>query len=320
MRSMIRSILRAIRTGTDQCSASDAAFFAALREPLSSAPQAVRVDVDKHLSYLAGRAGVTVDHLLEGKSFSVHPQVLQNAITNISKGMAAANRAAEKAARQIETYAATDLSATGAIPADVLSIVERAESKLEGWCSREKAAVLVNLVLREKPEICVEIGVYGGRSLVPCAAALRHNGSGHIYGIETWRPDVATEYAHSEENDAWWRALDFPLIKREFVRFIADHDLSWQIRLVEAPAADAAVLFGPIDFLHIDGAHSVYNAAEDVVLYLKKLKRGGIVILDDIDWTTTAPAYDILKALCDPVVLVKNEASGVDGCAVLRKR
>jgi hypothetical protein len=97
MRRVIRSILRVIRSGADS---SDTAFFAALREFLSSAPQAVRVDVDKHLSYLAGRAGVTVDHLLDGKSFRVHPQVLKDAITNISRAMEGACLAvnAERAA------------------------------------------------------------------------------------------------------------------------------------------------------------------------------------------------------------------------------
>jgi hypothetical protein len=42
--------------------------------------------------------------------------------------------------------------------------------------------------------------------------------------------------------------------------------------------------------------------------------------MDDVNWETTAPAYQILKALCDPIATVKDEATGLDACAILRKR
>lgn len=200
----------------------------------------------------------------------------------------------------------------------VQEVLHLAEQKLEGWCSREKAAALVDLIGQEKPDICVEIGIFGGRSIVPCAAALRENGSGVVYGIETWSPAVATEHFTSEENDAWWKEVDFPGIKRNFLAFIAKHDLTRQIRVLECPSREAYVLFDRIDFLHIDGAHSVFNAAEDVVLYAKKLKVGGIVVLDDIDWPTTGPAHDILKSIADPVLTLNNK-DGAPACAFMRK-
>ena len=89
--------------------------------------------------------------------------------------------------------------------------------------------------------------------------------------------------------------------------------------MVEAHSRDAVALFSEIDFLHIDGAHSVFNAAEDVVLYLRRVRPGGIVVMDDIDWSTTAPAYDIAKALCATVAVLPHEDTGRDSCAVLRK-
>ena len=79
-------------------------------------------------------------------------------------------------------------------------------------------------------------------------------------------------------------------------------------------------MFKQIDFLHIDGAHSPYNSAQDAVLYVRRLRPGGIVVFDDIDWGTTQPAYELLKAICDPVATIPNEISGKPGCAVLRKR
>ena len=58
--------------------------------------------------------------------------------------------------------------------------------QLEGWCSEQKASILVELVLKTRPEKIVEIGVFGGKSLVPMACALKENGSGKIYGIDPW--------------------------------------------------------------------------------------------------------------------------------------
>ena len=107
------------------------------------------------------------------------------------------------------------------IPEDVFALILEAEAKLAGWCSREKALVIARTVLRERPNTCVEIGVFGGRSLVPCAAALRHIGSGEIYGIEAWSPAVAIENVTNEANDDWWSKIDFAHIKQEFYRFVA---------------------------------------------------------------------------------------------------
>jgi predicted O-methyltransferase YrrM len=198
-------------------------------------------------------------------------------------------------------------------------VIALAEKKLEGWCTREKATAIAELILADKPHICVEIGVYGGRSLIPAAAALRQNGSGRIYGIETWRADVATEHFTNEDNDAWWKNIDFHAIKTSVYRFIAEQGLASQVCLIEAPSADAASLFSVIDYLHIDGAHSIYNAAEDVVLYAKKVKSGGIIIMDDADWATTAPAIAILDSLGERIQDFKNAQNGI-ACIVYRKR
>jgi predicted O-methyltransferase YrrM len=200
------------------------------------------------------------------------------------------------------------------------AVIQRAMA-LPGWCSIEKASLIAELVRAERPKICVEIGIFGGRSLVPCAAALRENDDGGaIYGIETWSAAVATEHVTNKENDEWWRNLDYADIKSEFLKFLVANKLVGWVRLIEAPSADAIAIFRSIDYLHIDGAHSIFNAAEDVVLYFKRLKPGGIIIMDDVNWETTAPAYQILKALCDPIATVKDEATGLDACAILRKR
>lgn len=194
-----------------------------------------------------------------------------------------------------------------------------ASRKLDGWCSAEKADLLFRLVKESRPETCVEIGIFGGRSIVPIAAALLQNGSGRVFGIETWSPIVATEYVTSEQNDDWWRKVDFPAIKARFIGFLCEHHLTTVIRIVEAPASRAASIFDRIDFLHIDGAHSMMNAAEDVVLYSKLVPSGGIVVFDDVNWPSTQPAVTILSSVCEKLVELRNEKGDVD-CVAFRKK
>jgi predicted O-methyltransferase YrrM len=37
--------------------------------------------------------------------------------------------------------------------------------KIEGWCTREKADKLIQLVKESNPKLVVELGVFGGRSI-----------------------------------------------------------------------------------------------------------------------------------------------------------
>lgn len=260
-----------------------------------------------HVDYLADKAGCHSSVILGGGHFLADPQVILDALANIGSVL---QLAAQKQPEQ----------PPDGIPDDVFSLVLEAEAKLAGWCTREKALTIARIVLQERPRTCVEIGIFGGRSLIPCAAALRHIGQGAIFGIEAWSPNVAIENPTDEANDDWWSKVDFAGIKQTFFRFIAESNLIPQVRVIEAPSGRAASLFDEIDFLHIDGSHSAVNAAEDVILYARKVRQGGIVIFDDINWQSTAPARDLLSTMCDVVTMLKDPDTGLDICAVMRRR
>jgi predicted O-methyltransferase YrrM len=286
-------------------------YFKALEDVLTALSEAGEVApveaVISHVDYLAGKAGCNAAVILGGGHFATDPRIILDALANI--GAVLLQTARNRPAQPPE-----------GIPEDVFTLILEAEAKLAGWCSREKAMEIVRTVLRERPKTCVEIGVFGGRSLVPCAAALRHIGAGEIYGIEAWNPNIAIENATNEVNDDWWSKIDFAAIKREFYRFIAATNLTRHVRVIEAPSGRAAGLFDQIDFLHIDGSHSMVNAAEDVILYVRKVRSGGIVVFDDVNWQSTAPARALLAALCDTMTVLKDPASGLDICAVMRRR
>jgi predicted O-methyltransferase YrrM len=259
-----------------------------------------------HVNYVADQANCRPEEILGGQHFTAASQVVLDALRNIGVKLRAS------------LWTLPEVPPED-IPEDVFALILQAEAKLVGWCSREKALIIARTVMQERPRTCVEIGVFGGRSLVPCAAALRHIGAGVIYGIEAWSPNAAIENATNEANDEWWATVDFRNIKQEFYRFIAVNELTWQVRVIEAPSGRAASLFDEIDFLHIDGSHSTVNAAEDVILYARKVRSGGIVVFDDVNWRSTAPARELLGAFCDTVMTLKQEETGQDICAVLRR-
>jgi predicted O-methyltransferase YrrM len=287
------------------------AFFRALNEAIAVLRADVALDrvdaIDRHIDYLARKAGSSAPLILAGTAFSAERQIVIESLGNISDEL--------RKAAAIQRDALPE-----GIPAEVFALIRAAEAQLDGRCPREKSLFLARTIMEERPEICVEIRMFGGRSVVPVAAALRHNGGGTITGIETWSADAAIEHTTDEKDRLWWSDCDFPGIKNRFFRFLAATELTREVRVIEATSRQAASLFDAIDFLHIDGSHSVVNAAEDVVLYATKVRRGGIIVFDDIDWDSTAPAREILNALCDTVQILTDPAVGHESCAVLRRR
>lgn len=200
------------------------------------------------------------------------------------------------------------------------SVIEASATQLEGWCSSAKAAMLFALVREYQPITAVEIGIYGGRSIVPIALALQENRAGTVTGIETWTTAGSTKFRTNIANDFHWAITDYTAIKRSFFRFVLENELLDVIRVVEASSDRASSLIDTMDFIHIDGGHSTFGAALDIVTYVSKVRTGGIVVFDDIDWPTTGPAVEILRDSCQLLHVVPSfgEAT-VPGCAAFRK-
>lgn len=171
---------------------------------------------------------------------------------------------------------------------------------LEGWCSVRKALWLAELITTHHCRVILEIGVYGGRSLIPMALAARSNGPAVVYGIEPWSNEVAVAQPTSPENDDWWRKVDLKEIKSRFLATVLEWDLIETVKLVELPSGEARAAFqsgsmSGFDLIHIDGSHAEGQALADVTQWLPLLKPGGIFVLDDILWETVSKARDYLR-------------------------
>ena len=175
-------------------------------------------------------------------------------------------------------------------------------SQLEGWCSDVKATTLVDLVLKAKPNIIVEIGVWGGKSLVPMACALQANGKGTIFGIDPWDSNASIEETMEDANRTFWSYANHDAIFRGLVQKIDQFGLHDHVILIKSTSEDASLIPG-IDMLHIDGNHSEKTSYSDVLKWVPLMNSGGWIIFDDMTWTekginTTARAVEWLDQHC----------------------
>lgn len=191
---------------------------------------------------------------------------------------------------------------------------------LHGWCSPEKARKLASYVRAEKPEVVVEIGVFGGSSLIPQVLALEFNKAGMAYGIDPWSREAALEEMVSPENRKWWSEVDIESIYRHCQNALERFGVENRCELIRDKAENVVERFADesIGLLHIDGNHSEALSYKDATLYLPKVKPGGVVFFDDIWWqdggddATTRRAILYLGEHCTRLELVGD-------CMILRK-
>lgn len=175
------------------------------------------------------------------------------------------------------------------------------ESVKAGWCLPEKAYRMAQLIVDTKPNLVVEIGVFGGRSLFPQAMALRHNKHGVVIGIDPWRQESTVEGGVGAENHAWWSKLDLHAIHSEFMDNLWRLDLSRWCLPWRCGAEECFGMFQPqsIDILHVDGNHSEIVSCRDLNLYLPRVRHGGFVWFDDSHWDSLKAAIKRMDAELD---------------------
>ncbi len=193
--------------------------------------------------------------------------------------------------------------------------IRRALGDLIGWCSEAKALWLAGLVAQNACRDILEIGVFGGRSLVPMALAARQLGGARVVGVEPWSNAVATAAPTDPANDAWWQAADMATAKTSCLAALVLHDLVGTVTILELTGAEAAATLAArpdtgFDLIHIDGSHAAGQALDDMTRCWTLLRPGGIMVLDDIGWPGVAPARDALRARAAPIAEVE-EAPGI---------
>lgn len=158
--------------------------------------------------------------------------------------------------------------------------------------------IIHDLILKCAPTNVVEIGCFIGVSSVWIGSALKELGRGHLYSVDLFESKFPAPPFH-------WGFLENPLdfaidkIKMAgldgYVEFVQMNSGKFAKRL-KASGADQ------IDFLFIDGDHSIAGCLDDFVNYYPFVKEGGKILLHDIypencDWP--GPRYLLDRVIGD---------------------
>jgi len=177
-----------------------------------------------------------------------------------------------------------------------MSPLEKKVASLEGWCDFSKATILSELtheVEKEKGKcIALEIGVYGGRSLVALGWNLKP--PSHVFGVDPYTVEASLESEKDKKNIDWWKQLDHEKIKQGAFEGIREkQDV---ISLLVMKSREACELFEDdcFDVIHQDGNHSEDISCEEVEMWSDKLRDGGWWIMDDVNWQSTTKAQHLL--------------------------
>ena len=181
------------------------------------------------------------------------------------------------------------------IPEPTLTRLRSLIPTMEGWCPLEKAEYICNLVIENKLQRGVELGVFAGRSLLPLGWGFEQTG-GSITGIDPWTKEACMEGTNAKENDNWWGSLNFQYFYEYTQNKIKEAALQSHVTLLRQTSAEAVLAFdnGSLDLVHQDSNHSEQISCDEVERWDPKLKAGGFWIADDTDWATTQKAQRLL--------------------------
>lgn len=164
-----------------------------------------------------------------------------------------------------------------------------------GWCSLDKAGYLIDCVdniCKEKDNpVCLEIGVYGGKSILPVALELKRHNKGLVYAIDPWSNEEAI-VGYENEHLNFWKNVDLEKYYNIFINSIQEFNLSNRIKVIRSSSDDAPDIKN-IDILYIDGQHTV-QALKDTKKYASQINLGGYCLVDDVNWGEVRKVPDLL--------------------------
>lgn len=180
-------------------------------------------------------------------------------------------------------------------PDDVFTQGERIWRESQGWCSLEKAHTLMSLIISHRMTAVIEIGVWHGKSLLPMAIAAQAVGAG-VAAIDPWSSSASVA-GQGTADAAWWNRQEIhEAALAEFTKKLRQYNLMENVGVIRKRSSEVDPV--ECDLLHVDGNHGA-QAVEDMQRFAPKVRPGGFVVADDINWTggEVAKAIDILPSL-----------------------
>ena len=179
-----------------------------------------------------------------------------------------------------------------------------------GFCAKEKVWFMYELSKSLNQDLVVEVGVYGGRTLLPMALGSR---KAQVVGIDAWRSEECLR-GEKDEYAETWRVHDFESVYRTAKRDIESEGLGIQIIRGDHLVVVNNFPDNSIDLLHEDANHSPTIIRKSMDAWIPKVKTGGTIVWDDPGWGN---GWDVVRYVREDCGLELIESrSGYD---VLRK-
>jgi len=146
------------------------------------------------------------------------------------------------------------------------------------YMSRPKADFLRDLFLQNNLRDVMEIGFFHGKSSAYIAAILEEQNAGHLTTF-----DLASARRKEPNIEELLTHLD---LSHRVTPFFAKRSYTWELqRLITTTPRPQ------FDFCFFDGGHTWDTTGFGVVLVDMLLRPGGLILLDDMDWTMEGSKY-----------------------------
>ena len=163
----------------------------------------------------------------------------------------------------------------------------------------------------------VEIGVYNGCFLLPITLM---NNNKKTYGIDPYKTYIQKDIDNKPlKNIADSISTNQLFLDNVYSRLLTNiQKFNLNIEIYKDCAENVYDKFADdsIDILRIDGNHDSSYVMKDLSLYVNKIKRNGIILMDDTDWPSVDKALSRFLSTHTDIIL---ETRGSTYC-VLRKK
>jgi hypothetical protein len=186
-----------------------------------------------------------------------------------------------------------------------------------GWCPQTKSDMIIDCVMEvcqeQQNPVCVEIGVYGGKSFLPFGLALKELKKGIVYGIDPWLNEEALIGYDHPAHQEFWGKINLEHMYNICMLGIDNLKINDYVSILRTTSDDAQEIKN-ISVLHIDGQHTD-QLIKDINKYAVNVIDGGYCFLDDVGWSE-----ETLKSIPLIESLGFEKVSDIFGCILYQKK
>lgn len=162
------------------------------------------------------------------------------------------------------------------------------QHEIYGWASSARISQYVDFVKKIKNGKIIEIGVYGGASLLEICDICENN-QNIIFGIDPWETNnYSNGNLLNENTNPTLNEFHYHMSKNRKMleKIIKEEKYDRFVNLIVEKASEASKKFDDktIDLIYIDGAHDYRSVFQDLQIWYPKIKKSGLIWGDDYNW------------------------------------